>query len=65
VRCGIAPQLIGDQPPSLAFLAFQQFTEEAFGCTPIATRLEQDVDHVAVLIDRTPQIPPPTLEMAS
>ncbi len=58
MRCAVAPQLVGDQPPGLASLTLQQLTEEAFSCTPIAARLEQDVDHVAVLIDRTPEILP-------
>ena len=56
MRCCIAPQLVGDQPPGLASLTFQQLTEEVFGRTPIAARLEQDVDHVAVLVDSTPEI---------
>jgi hypothetical protein len=30
--------------------------EEAFGGTPIATRLDEDVHHVAVLIDGAPEI---------
>ncbi len=52
----VAPQLVGDQSPRLASLTFQQLTEESFSRTPIAARLEQDVDHVAVLVDRTPEI---------
>ncbi len=56
MRCCIAPQLVGDHPPGTAALTLQQSTEEAFSCTPIAARLEQDVDHVAVLVDRTPEI---------
>ncbi len=62
VRGGIAPQLVGDQPPGLTSLTFQQFAEEAFGRTPIATWLDEDVDHVAVLIDGTPEIAPLTLD---
>ena len=56
MSCGIAPQLVGDEPPGLASLAFQQFAEEASGSTPIATRLDENVDHVAVLVDSTPEI---------
>ncbi len=62
MRCTVASQLVGDQPPGLASLTFQQLAEEAFSRTPIAARLEQDVDHVAVLIDRTPEILPPPLD---
>ncbi len=62
MRCTVASQLVGDQPPGLASLTFQQLAEEAFSRTPIAARLEQDVDHVAVLIDRTPEILPLPLD---
>ena len=30
VRYGVAPQSVGDHPPGLASLTFQQLTEEAF-----------------------------------
>ncbi len=56
LRCSVAPQSVGDQPPGLASLTFQQFAEEAYSRTPIATPLDKDVDHVAVLVDRTPEI---------
>jgi len=56
VRCRIAPELVGDHPPGHAALAFQQLSEEAFSRTPIAARLEQDVDHVAVLVNGAPEI---------
>ncbi len=56
LRGGIAPQLVGDQSSGLASLAFQQLTEETFSGTPIATRLDEDVNHVAVLVDSTPEI---------
>ncbi len=56
VRCRIAPPPVGDQLPGLASLTFQQLTEEAFRCTPIATRLDKDVHHIAVLIDSMPEI---------
>ena len=62
MRCCIAPQLVGDQPPGLASLTFQQLTEEAYSRMPIATRLDKDVDHVAVLVDGAPEIAPLTLD---
>jgi hypothetical protein len=37
-------------------LAAQQSSKEPFGGALIAARLHQDVDHVAVLIHRTPEI---------
>ena len=63
MRCGVAPQLVGDQPPGLVSFAFQQLTEEALGGTPIATRLDEDVDHVAVLVNGTPEIVLLTLDV--
>ena len=56
MRCTVASQLVGDQPPGLVSLTFQQLSEEAFSRTPIAARLDEDVDHVAVLVNRTPEI---------
>jgi hypothetical protein len=56
LRCSIAPQLVGNQPPGLASLAFQQHTEETFSRTPIATQLEEDVDHITVLVNGAPEI---------
>ena len=62
MRCSVAPQLVGDDPPGHAALTFQQLTEETFSRTPIAARLEQDVDHVAVLVNGTPGILPLPLD---
>jgi len=52
----VAPQLVGDQSPGLTSLTFQQLAEEAFGRTPITTWLDEDVDHVTVLVHGSPQI---------
>ncbi len=56
MRCCIAHQLVCDQPPRLAALTFQQLTEETFSRTPIATQLDEDVDHITVLVDGAPEI---------
>ena len=56
MRCRIAPQLVGDHPPGHAALTFQQLTEETFSCTPIATQLDEDVDHITVLVNGAPEI---------
>ena len=55
-RRGIASKFVRSHFNRGSFLAFQQLTEEAFGGTPIAARLEQDVDHIAVLVDGAPEI---------
>jgi hypothetical protein len=52
----VAAQLVGDQTPWRTALLFQQLTEEAFGRTPIAPGLDEEVDHVAVLIDGPPDV---------
>ena len=62
MRRGIASQLVGDHPPRLASLTFQQLSKEAFSRTSIAARLDEDVDHVAVLVNRTPEIVPVALD---
>src|SRR5712692_1530574 len=59
----VAAKLVGDQTPWRTALPFQQLTEEAFGRTPIAPGLEEDVDHVAVLVDGPPEILLATLDV--
>ncbi len=58
VGCSVAPQLVGDQAPALASLTLQELPEEALGRTSIATRLDEDVDRVAVLVHGTPELLP-------
>ncbi len=62
MRCPIAPQLVGHEQHRLCPLAFQEFTEEALCGASIATRLDKDVDHIAVLIDGSPEILPLALD---
>ena len=59
----IAAQLVGDQTSRYRSLAFQQPPEKARGGTPIAPGLHEDVDHVAVLVDRPPEILLPPLDI--
>ncbi len=56
VRCAIAFQLVGDQPPRHATLPLQHFAEEAFGGFPITARLDENIDHVTILINGAPEI---------
>ena len=58
----VDPQLVGHQPPRFAALAFQELAEEALCGASIATRLDEDVDHIAALVDGTPEIPPLALD---
>ncbi len=59
MRGTVAPELVGDQPAWLAPLPFQQLTEEALGCVPVPTRLDEDIDHVSVFVDGPPEVVPP------
>ena len=54
----IASEFVGDQPPWFAALTFDQATEKPFSCPLVAAPLYQDINHIAVLIDGTPQILP-------
>ena len=62
VRRPVAAQLVGDQPPRLTLLALQQLAEKACGSPAVAPRLDEDIDDVAILIDGTPEIVPPSLD---
>ncbi len=57
-RRAVARQLVGDQSPRFAALAFQQLAKEAFGRTPIAPRLDEDIDDISVLVNSAPEILP-------
>ena len=62
LRRTVTSQLVGDQSPRRTTLAFEQLAKEAPRRSPITACLHQDVDHVAVLIHRTPQILPLTAD---
>ena len=62
VRRRVAAQFIGDEPPRYPALVFQQLPKEARGGLPVASRLHEDVDHVAVLVHGAPQILPSALD---
>jgi len=52
----ITPQLVGDQLPGCLSLMLQHFTKEARSGSTISTWGDQNIDHVSILIDRSPQI---------
>jgi hypothetical protein len=62
VRRTIASQPVRHKPPARATLTLQQLTKEAFGSTSVATRLDEDIDHITILINGTPEILTPTLD---
>ena len=58
VRRRVAAQLVRDQPARGMPFAFQQCSKELDGRPAVAPRLDEDVDDVAVLVHRPPQILP-------
>ena len=58
---GVTAELVRDQAARGAALAFQQRSEESSGGVSIASRLHEDVDHVAVLVHGAPEILSPAL----
>lgn len=58
----ITPKLVGDQLPGCLSLMFQGPTKEAFSGSTISTLGNQNIDHVSILIDGSPQIEALTLD---
>ncbi len=57
-RHAVAFQLVRDQAKRNLCLTLQELEKEALRCTTVAPRLDEDIDHVAVLIDGPPEILP-------
>ncbi len=56
VRRRVALQLVGDQSVRPTALALQQLAEELLGSAPVAPRLNENVDEIAILVDGTPPV---------
>ena len=56
LRSTIALEFIGDDPERFFTLTSHQSAEEPLGCLLIATRLQQNVDDITVLVNGTPKI---------
>ena len=54
--CPVTPQLVGNQLPGCSSLLFQGLTKEAFSSSTISALGDQNIDHVSILIDGSPQI---------
>ncbi|PRY84597.1 hypothetical protein CLV74_12215 [Donghicola tyrosinivorans] len=50
----VGAELVRDQPARLA-PAPEQLSKEAFGCARVPTRLNQDIQHIAIGVDRPPE----------
>ncbi len=61
MRRRVAPERVGDQRAGLTAWPLHQRTDEARGCVPVTLGVHENVDHVAVLVDRPPQLVRPPL----
>ena len=62
VRSPVVAQLVGDQPPRRTLLALQQLAGKECSRPTVATRLDEDIDDVTILIDGTLEIAPLSLD---
>src|SRR5215469_15949927 len=53
---GVALELVCHDHPRSISQALQQLAKEPLGCGRVAPALDQDVEDISVLIDRTPKI---------
>ena len=56
VRSRIASQLVGNELQRWPPLVFQGLAKEAFGSFLVSVACDQDIEHVAILIHRSPKI---------
>ncbi len=56
LRCAIALQLVRDDHPWHVLQALEQLAKELLGGLLIPPTLDQDVEHIVVLVDSTPQV---------
>ena len=56
MRGAVAPKSIGDEAARDAPGPLEQESKEPGGCVAVPAGLEQDVDHVAVLVDGAPEV---------
>ena len=61
-RCGVALQFIGDQYPRCVTQALEELAEKAFRRLSVTPALHEDIEHMAILIDCTPQVMLPALD---
>jgi hypothetical protein len=54
--CTVALEFVGDDPERLPVLTAHQPAKESLGCALIAAGLQQNINHISVLINGTPEI---------
>ena len=63
VRCRVAPQLVRHQLPRFASLPLEELAKEPFGRVGISMFLNEDVDHIPILVHGPPEIVPLALDV--
>ena len=58
----VTSQLVGSETKRFSSLTLNEFPKESSRRTPVTTRLDEDVEHVTVLIDGAPEILPLTVD---
>ena len=61
-RRRVAAQLVGDQSARDITLAFEKLPKEPHRGATISARLHEDIEHVAILIHRSPEVLPAAVE---
>ena len=56
MRNPIAAKLVRHETKRITTLTLQEFSKEPLRCSPVPPSLNENVDYVSVLIDRTPEI---------
>jgi hypothetical protein len=60
----VALEFIGDEHPRYIPQSLEEFAKEAFSRNLIATALDQDIENLAILIDRPPELVPLAMNRA-
>ena len=58
----VTSQLVGHETERFASLTLQESSKESPCGTPVPTGLDEDINHVAVLVHRAPEILAPTID---
>jgi hypothetical protein len=61
-RRRITLQLIGDDHAGNVLQPYAQFAEKSFGGLLVAAALDQDIEYIAILVDRSPEGMPLALD---
>ena len=62
LSCGITLQFVGDQHPWGVTQALEKLAKKALRRQPVAPALHEDVKHMAIVVDCTPQVMVPALD---